>query len=317
MRPISSILILLFLGLLSSQCKAQETIYNSDQKPLYFLGSDQSDGGIKIFSDTVNALRELTNRSIWKFLLKDNQIPTDAKRVDKGEEISVIVAAHGSIYQVPMNYNDKYVYAKTYISCHSVEILPDGNMISANSNQDNDNTLTLHFNKKEEHDRYKFEDSFDVDFHDAHGVVYDKQRELIWALGTEIGKFKYICCPNPKLVLLDSYPLPPSHTGGHDLFPDEHGNLLVTSQQGVLRFEIDSSENLIFSELIYSSNGVKSVVSNIQNGDIYITSPEDISGYKPWQTDKIINLNKSKNYVRPNARFYKVRLWQKNNFSYN
>jgi len=242
------------------------TIGNSNKEQLYFLGSDQFDNNIRLFSDTINVLGELTERSIWKFL--PNHIPTDAKRVDKQGEISVIIAAHGSIYQVPVNYHDKYVYANTYTSCHSVEILPGGNMVSANSTH---NKLTLHFNKQEEADKFRFIKSYDIYFEKAHG---------------------------------------------HDLFPDENGDLLVTSRQGVLKFNINSLENPVFESLVYADYDIKSVVSDIYSGDIYITSPSDISGYATWQTDKIINTTQSKHFIRPFAKFYKVRLWQKNYFSY-
>ncbi len=283
----------------------------SAKKPLYFLGSDQSDNKVRLFSDTINDLGELAEHSRWHFL--PNHMPTDAKRVDHQGEISVIIASHGSIYQIPINYQDKYVYAETHPSCHSVEILPDGNMISANSNG---NKLTLHFNKQEEVDKFRFIESFDILFEYAHGVVYDKQRDVVWALGFTIGKFKYNCCPTPELTLLNEYQLPTPHSDGHDLFPDENGDLLVTSDQGVLKFTIDSLNNPLFSSLIYSDHNIKSVVSDIYSNDLYITSPTDIAGYETWQTNKIINVSQSTHYVRPSSKFYKVRLWQKNNFSY-
>ena len=278
---------------------------------LYFLGSDQSDNYIRLFSDTSNILYVLTEPSIWKFL--PNRRPTDAKRVDQQNEISVLIATHGSIYQVPYNYEDKYIYADTYASCHSVEILPDGNMISASSNH---NKLTLHFNKQEETDRYIFIESFDLPFVDAHGVVYDKQRDIIWALGTTLGKFKYNCCPNPHLIQIADYPLPTPHADGHDLFPDENGDLLATTDQGVIKYSIDTSENPIYQGDVYLENSIKSVVTNITNGDLFITSPVDIPGSESWQTNRIINLTQSTHFIRPDAKFYKVRLWQKNSFSY-
>jgi len=80
-----------------------------------------------------------------------------------------------------------------------------------------------------------------------------------------------------------------------------------------LEIEIDNVQNI---SLIYSSYNIKSVVSDAKTGDIYITSPDDIPGYQTWQTDRIVNITKGNHYIRPGAKFYKVRLWQTNNFSY-
>jgi len=276
---------------------------------IYFLGSDQNDNMVRLFSGKKNNHNELTEKSIWKYHSK--YPPTDAKRVDVGNKTSVIISSHGEIYEVPYNSDYKVMVAETYGSCHSVEKLPDGNLISASSN---DNQLTIHFNRiNEGPDKIRLKDSVDFEFESAHGVVYDKTRKCIWALGKVLGKFEYVAAPRPYLLRLETYPLPLSNTDGHDIFPHFNGNLLITTHQGLLELQIC---NFAYPKIIHQEHSIKSAVPDIHNGEIYITDPKDISHYNVWQTDTITNLKTGEKSRRPGAKFYKVRLWQRNSFSY-
>jgi len=295
--------------------------------PLQFLGSDQNGNKVILFSNK-NADKSETQVD-WKF--ETAFPPTDAKRVDVKNRISVIISTHGRVYETPQNFKGKFTFADVHKSCHSIEKLPDGNLISASSN---DNLLTIHYAPKDHNqDSRVLSKSIDFPFEDAHGVVFDRQRNLIWALGSYIGKFEYVSDPNhPRLNLLDLYQLPVTesdapaacdphqkcadkiiHSGGHDIFPDHKGDLLITSHQAILKLEIGK---FALAKEIYSMCAIKSIMSNANNGEIFYTSPQDIPGYQSWQTDTVVSLDHGPVIRMAGAKFYKVRLWQKNSFSY-
>jgi hypothetical protein len=260
-----------------------------------------------LFDSTPNSDNELNEAPIWSF--KPEYRPTDAKRLDHNQNINVLVASHGAIYNIPFQHQSPIIWARTYQSCHSVEMLPDGHLIAACSN---DHKLTVHFNPKTSGDRIELTAAQDVTFNTAHGVVYDKTRKCVWAIGEVLAKFAYITGKKPGLRLLETYPLPHRHTDGHDLFPHLNGNLLITTHEGVLELAMG---NLADPVKKLDLANVKSAVSD-RKDHLYITDPTDIAGYENWQTDSIMEVSTRVKLRRPGAKFYKVRLWEKNNFSY-
>ncbi|MBK8505042.1 MAG: hypothetical protein IPL46_24250 [Saprospiraceae bacterium] len=280
----------------------------STEQVSYFLGADQADDRIILFANAPNSENELNEAPIWSF--EPDYRPTDAKRLDHAEKINVLVASHGAIYNVPFDHQSKIVWARTYPSCHSVEMLPDGNLLSACSNDDR---LTIHYNSTPSGlGRMELTATEDVTFNTAHGIVYDRVRKCIWALGEVLAKFAYMPGTRPRLKLLDTYPLPNDHTDGHDLYPSFNSNLLITTHEGVLELPMGNFAYPI--EKLNLAN-VKSAVSD-ETGRIYLTDPTDVSGYESWQTDTIMEVASGVKLRRPGAKFYKVRLWEKNYFSY-
>lgn len=274
-----------------------------------FLASDQSDRRIKLFSNNLNDQEELIDNSIWKYPFNSEKFirPTDAKRVDNGDAISVIIATHGKIATVPYNFESDIITARTHKSCHSVEKMPDGNLISVSSK---DNCITIHYDKKRTQNGVVFETHKDFELRFGHGVVFDKKRNCVWALGVNLQQYEYIGGENPKLLLIETYKTPA--ISGHDLFPSTTDRLLLTVGKGIYEFDIPTKSFIEISSL----RKVKSAVRDIESGDIFITEPKLIFGYARWQTHTILNLTSNQKYKRKGGRFYKVRLWQKNEFSY-
>ncbi|MCB0665107.1 MAG: hypothetical protein KDC80_04760 [Saprospiraceae bacterium] len=279
----------------------------SGEVPLKLLGADQAGDQIILFDAIPDNDGLVQGDPVWNFA--PDFRPTDAKRVDQNDRISVLVASHGAIYEVPFDHKSKVVWAPTYTSCHSVEKLPDGNLISASSN---DHQLTIHFNPQPDGERIKLTSTSDLRFETAHGVVYDRSRNCLWAIGQVLGKFTYIPGETPRIELAETWELPYNHTDGHDLFPLPNGNLLITTHEGVLELPMGN-----FSDAIIHSNlkNVKSAGAD-EHGHLYITDPTDIKSYETWQTDSILNLANGMVLKRPGARFYKVRPWLPNSFSY-
>lgn len=280
---------------------------------MYFLASDQSDFLTKLFSSKKNVKGICTTPDEWLFPTDDkfSKIkPTDAKRVDINGQISILVATHGAIAEVPYQNNRPVTMAHTYKSCHSVERLPDGNLISTSSKH---NRISIHYNPKSIRGIRYLNKRVDYLLPFAHGAVFDKKRNLLWTISTTLRKWEYDVANiygHPSLTLMGSYDLPKK--SGHDLFPSYEDRLLLTVNSGIYEFDILTEK---FSQLSKLKK-VKSAVRSIETGEIFITKPNFVLGYAPWQTHTIQNLSTGEEFKKLKAKFYKVRLWEPNTFSY-
>ena len=258
------------------------------------LCADQADNYIRLISN---------DKTIWSYPAKENEDfpwrPTDAKRVEFNGETHILIAWHGRIRLVRFRDHKTVKDFKTYSSCHSAELLPDGTLVSASSNH---GKLRVHFGK---------EDFHDLDLPYAHGVVWDKSRNRLWALGDFLYLIRY---SDKKLTVEKQFKLPKSPTG-HDLFPlQNEDRLLVSNNHGLYLFDIESKKFETVSELKW----IKSA-SQRNDGSIWITDPANIEGAKSWQTDSVMQIQPKapeKRFSFENARFYKARWWQKSTFSY-
>lgn len=275
---------------------------------MYFIGGDQNDKRIRLFNNHVPGNAIDIDR--WVFPRKINfpSVPNDIKRADTAEGISVLVATGDTVYRIPFNYQAPAEKAKTFNSCHSVELLPDGNLISVCSKS---NKIVVHYGKESQNNivRHTKKQVYDCGF--GHGVVYDKKRNLVWAIGRKLLKYQYENIDIPTLTLLEEYEL--EQVTGHDLIPNPfNDSLLFTINLGIYEFDIASEQMTKLSDL----KKVKSISIDHRTGHIYATLPKKKLGLARFQTDTIVNLNTKRQWTRRNSKFYKARLWQSNPFSY-
>lgn len=255
------------------------------------LAADQADGRVRLIS------AETPAQTLWAFppesAKPDAYKPTDAKKVEFEGKTCILVSYHGRVRLI--RFEDQKVL-KDYPSlgsCHSVEMLPDGKLVSANSNH---NTLRLHL------DAEKF---FDLPLTFAHGVVWDKAGDCLWAVGDELYQVRY---EKDSLSIVEKFSLPGSPSG-HDLFPVAHSrNLLVSDNEALYIF---SPEKKSFATLS-TIRAIKSA-SRAKDGSAWITEPMKIEGAAPWHSDTIARIEGDQITTRitlPGARFYKARWWQ-------
>lgn len=213
---------------------------------------------------------------------------------------------------------------------HSAEVLPDGNIVAASSDG---NKLTL-FTRDEK----KLEPlaKTAIPLKDAHGCVWDKKRQILWAVHYfGIVAYKYNGRKDsPALQELGRHPLPPVEgeplspmvkfwaekhpggplpIGGHDLYPlaDEDA-LLMTCWGGAWCFDPETHK---FSRLSDVRN-IKSLSRHPADGDprfagkfVYQVPTEK------WWTDTVSEIGGTPR-VFPGAKIYKVRWCSRNRFSY-
>ncbi|WP_153558008.1 DUF6528 family protein [Roseimaritima sediminicola] len=264
------------------------------------LLADQADNRIRLFDPLATDADQAT---LWCYPADDQppdrHVPTDAKRVTSEGVVYILAAYHGRVRLI--RFRDQAVIKDfpSLGSCHSAELLPDGAIVTANSNH---GKLRLHRSAEE---------FVDLELPYAHGVTWDRTRNCLWALGDYLYRIDYTA---GDLVIDKKFALPISPTG-HDLFPlRTEAKLLVSNNDALFLFEIATESFSTISELEH----IKSA-SQHGDGSIWISDPQEIAGARPWQSDSVLAVrppSNNKRYTRDGSRFYKARWWQPVVFSY-
>lgn len=287
-------LLSLFIGLIGSAFSQSIT-----EPPEFgaILVADQADSRIRLLTP------ENDPQTLWAFPPEsekgDQFKPTDAKRVVFEGVTHILAAYHGRVRLI--RFHDRKVIKDfpSLPSCHSAELLPDGNLVTVNSNA---GKLRLHVSA---------EQYTDHELLFAHGVSWDRAHTQLWALGDALYLYRY---ENGRLALQDQFPLPLAKSG-HDLFPLHEGEaLFVSNTPALFRFSIETKKFETISTIL----AIKSA-SQAQDGSIWITEPKQIPGAAAWQTDSVAQIQGDriqKRLIRSGSRYYKARWWQKVGFSY-
>lgn len=294
-----AILILIPINSFADEAKLSAESGLSPETPA-ILSADQADNRIRLFDPLTPGNKKAT---LWCYPGDDEKPhpykPTDAKRVEWEGVVYVLAAYHGRVQLIRFSDQKLIKDYASYRSCHSAELLPDGAIVTANSN---DGMLRVHHSEQ---------DFFDLKLPYAHGVTWDNERNCLWALGDFLYRIKYA---EGKLAIEKKFKLPLSPTG-HDLFPmRQAAKLLVSNNDALFLFDIATEEFELISDLKY----IKSA-SEDTDGAIWVSEHKQIKGAAEWQSDTLLRISSENNkqrYTRENARFYKARWWQPVKFSY-
>ncbi len=231
---------------------------------------------------------------------------SDAKRVLDGTHI-IACASGGGIALV--RFEDKRVefHARAGGNTHSIECLPDGNLVSASSDGSYLRVFCTDPSVSHPPDDVKYSDAA---LADAHGVVWDYQNQCLWAIGDrELVRFRYNGeRVNPLLKEEARFTLP--SPGGHDLFPVPGTRKLFLTSGGVFMFDTENETFAPFDQPT-SKGAVKSISQREPGGPIVVMESTQSwwsSGIRFVGEDRVLTLDK--------AKFYKARWWVPNTFSY-
>ena len=282
----------------------EEAISNSGSYNGSIIATDQGTGIIYLLDpDKTN----LNDGILWSLLpnelkgLADGEVASgggaDAKWVLGGTHLLAICSPYIALIRI----EDKTAvfYAKNGGgNPHSVELLPDGNIVSANSDG---NSLKLFATGKGNGIK-----PIEVSFGGAHGAVWDHNRQLLWAIGGDkLWAFTYnFNKDNPMLTPVNSmkYVIEPS---GHDLYPVPGEDKLYFTSKNLWMFDIATGEQTVVLD-----KGPKSVSQNGPGGEIIYTQGMGNNaaelGIKKWQTPHIKSLNGTTRTFE-GAAFYKAR----------
>ncbi len=244
----------------------------------------------------------------------------------------VIVLALGWI----ISYPEGEILAKTNhfgTNPHSVEILPSGNLVLADACEGVG--LRLYYTCKyvdETSGNTQICQYKEYDLTGAHGVLWDPEYEVLWALGDSYLKAYEVVGEGENETLVEipdmGIQLPGNSKLGHDLSADfsSKDHLYITTAENVFRF--DKKTNELSSELarVGSSKldreNVKGFGNNA-NGNFFFCFPNGGEGTN-WEkksfaytcTDTIYfcywknsNFLVSQAYVSEKSAFYKVRVF--------
>jgi hypothetical protein len=230
--------------------------------------------------------------------------PSDAKIVYSGRYM-LVSASGGGIALVRIKDKKTVFYAFAGGNTHSIELLPDGNIISASSTgnylaifrTDTLNYPTGIFMKK-------------IQIPSGHNIVWDNSRQLLWTAAMDyLIAFKYnFNCTNPDLTRIDSIRIPGTHA--HDLFPVyKEDALWLTTADDILKFNISSGK---FQKLdCIEGRNIKSVSSGSENFPVIISRPKE-----EWWTDEVIDKDGNSIFRQKGYKIYKARWLMINTFSY-
>lgn len=220
---------------------------------------------------------DLPEAQLWEFVpIYNPSVPaeklrlftafSEAKPVLGGSHI-LATASGGAVCLINIAENVVEFCESAGGNAHSAEILPDGNIVSASSSG---NCLTLFDRKRGKVSCFSLTD--------AHGTVWDRKRECLYASGLYgISRWEY---DGTALVCRETYePYPGKIFKGHDLYPvygDPDGFYL--SGIAFARFYAeDGSFQLIDTQV----HNIKSI-SRHTDGRILITVPK-----VHWWTDTV------------------------------
>jgi hypothetical protein len=264
------------------------------------LAADQADNRVRLFNPFAGGDRKL---SLWSYPAEDAPaikfVPTDAKRVEVDGDVHILAAFHSRVHLVRFSDREVIRDFPSYSSCHSAELLPDGAIVSANSNH---GMLRLHRSA---------EQFTDLKLPYAHGVTWDKVNQCLWALGDQLYRIAYGA---GKMTVENTFKLPLSPTG-HDLFPlRKEAKLLVSNNDALFIFDIAASKFELLSKL----KAIKSASQHLDE-TIWATDPAEMEGAASWQSDAVLRVRPEQpilRYRNQGSKFYKARWWQKVGFSY-
>jgi hypothetical protein len=198
---------------------------------------------------------------------------------------------------------------------HSIELLPNGIIVTGGTNAKTaaQPGCTLTFFNLNGADPSKC--IYEMDFDDAHGVLWDPKYEVVWALGRDkLTALEVTANEDGSVTVVKneelSVVMPMDH--GHDLQP-VYGNsdyLLVTGTTIKMYNKVTKE----FTEVYHEGKSVKGV-GILPNGDFLYIYPDGLA--ETWNSTWINHVDPATGeitYIHSNqGRFYKLRVL---NFNY-
>lgn len=270
---------------------------------MYHEGQVYCCGGEQVFLLDVDRARDDGTERIWTWRAGDSSgiapehrawfsIMDECKPVRGGEALLVCSSSGGGVALIRRSDDASLFYAHGR-NAHSAALIGDDVLAAAFSIECDQ--LRLYSLDAEP---LNAQPAWSIPLPAAHGVVWDPQRDVLWALGgTELLKLRVRSGAAPAGEVLRRWELPAP--GGHDLFALDERNLAITMSESAARFDaVDESFNPL-TELPDGAN-VKSISRNASTGDIIYTRGEPIT------TDKVCFVG-GEDLILPEDDLYKAR----------
>ncbi len=225
------------------------SLFSQQKKEIIFCGSN------KVIIAQQEALSDSVAKVIWEWdshtamqlpkLYRDSLFEKidECKPISNGKEI-LITSSTGGV--AILRRDDKSIRFYTNLpQAHSAEILPGNKLVVAGSVHEKGNCIKLYDLSGD--GTPLFSDSL----YSGHGVIWDEQREILYALGGDELRFyqlKNWSSATPTLHLTAVYKIP--EKSGHDLqmMPNKK-ELLLTTEHNVWTFSLDTKKIEVYKPL--------------------------------------------------------------------
>lgn len=216
---------------------------------------------------------------------------------------ALITASNGGMAVVDMIAQHAVFHAFVGGNPHSAAQLPDGSIACASSSG---NTITLIPTCNLQQADAPSEPFFTTNLKNAHGVVWDDKRQILWAIGLEslVGYTYNFNAQAPQLQRHLEFDLPGYARHGHDLIAVPDTDFLISTGVGVAVFDRERHVFVLVADIL----NLKSIsLTGTDEASAIITQKPTTQ----WWSDQICFLNSGLTPAgkRPDARFYKGRWW--------
>ena len=204
----------------------------------------------------------------------------ECKPIENGQKL-LVTSSSGGVAIIDVESKRTLFYALVG-NAHSAALLPDGRVVVAASTNDKGNRLALFDMKQPE--KQLFKDSL----HSGHGVVWDAERELLYALGyDELRTYTLADWDTdfPKLKRQKSWEIPGK--SGHDLtsVPSDTDQLLLTEHESAWIFNKEKEKFRVYVPL-RNKGDVKSVSFHSITGEMaYVQAEISWWSHRVYLTD--------------------------------
>lgn len=291
---------------------SRDLIAITDQKNQRISVYDLSYSDLNVKDALVWSWSPLDNKAV--FTTASNYIGvTDARiRVYNGGYVVITCSAY-TAYMISFPSGAK-LWEKSLTSGsnpHAIELIPNGVIAIAASTA---GTVTLYSTKTGK--------TASASLEDAHSVVWDETRQVLWAAGTTVlTAYKVGGTPEaPTLTEQTDLHMTLPEKTAHDLYPDygSDGILWLTNSKGI--FKIDVVNKTYTSAYdgadVISIKKAKSCGTAPNSGKVVISYPNGTDPERNWNTDTVTvftpdgsGLYTKSELKIDNAYFYKVRVF--------
>ncbi|HVJ68760.1 MAG TPA: DUF6528 family protein [Caulifigura sp.] len=222
----------------------------------------------------------------------------DCKSVRNGERV-LISSSSGGCALVEVS-TGRVLWTETVPAAHSIELLPGERIVVAASTagKGGGDRLVL-FNA-----HAKGEPLWTGPLHSAHGVVWDAERQRLWAIGFDALQEYELAewdGAKPSLRLAGSFPLPSE--GGHDLQPVPGTDDLILSTHDHVELFSRATRTFHRHPTIGDLTHVKSAMIHPSNGRLMCVQASE----QQWWTSELRLLNPDVRRSLATEKIYKAR----------
>jgi hypothetical protein len=220
-----------------------------------------------------------------------------------GQWMVVCTSGSAAIISYPEGKLERLVQVEGS-NAHSVELLPDGQLAIATSTA---GWVRVYGSSQEADSSYYAE----YPLVSAHGVQWDPQRNVLWALGFEELVALEVAGTSARPELIETMKVALPTRNGHDLQPviGDRDRLWITSGSQVYQYikSTNTFDSGYADRESISLSGVKSV-GNQPSGRVILTRPKQGSLYS-WTTDTVTLASPADVRVIEGVAMYKARIW--------